>query len=239
MKEAMAKHIVALGGGGFSMEPDNPLLDDFILNLTGKTRPRVCFVATASGDAAGYYEKFDTAFPPERAEASHLTLFPRTITDLRAFVLSQDVVYVGGGSTANLLAVWRVHGLAAILREAWDAGVILCGVSAGALCWFEGGSTDSFGNGVAPLYDGLGFLPGSVCPHYDGEPERRPTYPLFVAEGLPNGYGLDDGAGLHFVGTELAEAVSSRPEARAYRVARVGESVTETPLATRFLGREQ
>jgi dipeptidase E len=230
------KHIIALGGGGFSMEPENPLLDDFILSLTGKARPRVCFVPTASGDAAGYMHRFDAAFPRERADASHLTLFPRTVSDLRAYVLSQDVVYVGGGSTANMLAVWRVHGLDRILREAWESGIVLCGVSAGALCWFEGGSTDSFGNGVAPLYDGLGFLPGSVCPHYDGEPERRPTYPQFVAAGLPDGYGVDDGAGLHFVGTELAEAVSSRPQACAYRVKRLGDTVTETPLPTRFLG---
>lgn len=235
MNESRPKQIVALGGGGFSMEPENPLLDDFILRLTGKARPRVCFVPTASGDAAGYVQRFDAAFPADRAEASCLTLFPRTIADLRAFVLSQDVLYVGGGNTANMLAVWRVHGLDRVLREAWDAGVILCGVSAGALCWFEGGSTDSFGSGVAPLHDGLGFLPGSVCPHYDGEPERRPTYPQFVAAGLPDGYGLDDGAGLHFVGTELVEAISSRPEARAYRVEQKDGTVGEIPLATRFL----
>ena len=239
MNAPSARQIVALGGGGFSMEPENPLLDDFILSLTGKTRPRVCFVPTASGDSPGYVQRFHDAFPADRADASHLTLFPRTIADLRAFVLSQDVVYVGGGSTANMLAVWRVHGLNSILREAWENGVVLCGVSAGALCWFEGGSTDSFGNGVAPLDDGLGFLPGSLCPHYDGEPERRPTYPQFVAAGLPNGYGIDDGAGLHFVGAELVEAVSSRPQAQAYWVERLGDSALETPLPTRFLGRSE
>ena len=230
------KHIVALGGGGFSMEAENPLLDDFILRLTGKARPRVCFVPTASGDAPGYVQRFYDAFPSDRAESSHLAFFPRTVADLRAFVLSQDVVYVGGGSTVNLLAVWRAHGLDVVLREAWEAGIVLCGVSAGALCWFEGGSTDSFGNGVAPLNDGLGFLPGSVCPHYDGEAERRPTYPQFIAAGLPDGYGVDDGAGLHFVGTELVEAISSRREARAYRVELQGDTVVEMPLSTRFLG---
>jgi dipeptidase E len=230
------KHIVALGGGGFSMEPDDPLLDDYILSLTGKPKPKVCFVPTAAGDHEGYVQKFYDAFPAERAEASSLSLFKRTITDLREFVLAQDVIYVGGGSTANLLAVWRAHGLDAILREAWESGVVLCGVSAGALCWFESGSTDSFGSGLSPLRDCLGFLPGSFCPHYDGEALRRPTYHQFIADGLPDGYAADDSAALHFAGTELVEVLSSQPNAQAYRVERHGDSVTETPLATRFLG---
>ena len=229
------KHIIALGGGGFSMEPENPLLDDFILSLTGKPKPKVCFVPTASGDSADYALKFYAAFPAERAEASHLSLFKRTAQDLREFVLSQDVIYVGGGSTANLLAVWRAHGLDDILREAWDNGVVLCGVSAGAICWFEAGSTASFGP-LASLGNGLGFLSGSFCPHYDGEEERQPTLHRFIENGLPNGYAADDGAALHFVGTELVEAVSSRPAALAYRVERQENGVAETPLATRFLG---
>ena len=230
------KQIVALGGGGFSMEPDNPLLDDFILGLTGKPKPKVCFVPTASGDSDVYAERFFQAFPAERAEASHLSLFKRSIENLREFVRTQDVIYVGGGSTANLLAVWRVHGLDVILREAWEAGVVLCGVSAGALCWFESGSTDSFGSGLSPLRNCLGFLPGSFCPHYDGEALRRSTYHQFILDGLPDGYAADDSAALHFVGTELVEAISSQPNARAYRVEHQGDSVTEAPLETRFLG---
>lgn len=230
------KHIVALGGGGFSEEPDNPLLDDFILGLTGKPRPRVCFVPTASGDAAGYVQRFYDAFPLGRAQATHLPLFRRTEPDLRAFVLGQDVIYVGGGNTVSMLAVWRAHGLDIVLREAWDRGAVLCGLSAGALCWFEGGTTDSLGNGLSPLRDGLGLLPGSFCPHYDGETERRPTYRAALLGGLPSGYAAGDGAGLHFVGPELREAVSSRPGARVYRVERQGWRVAETPVATRFLG---
>jgi peptidase E len=217
------------------MEPDNPLLDNFVLGLTGKPRPKVCFVPTASGDSESYTEKFYAAFPAERAEASHLSLFKRTEPDLRAFVLAQDVVYVGGGSTVNLLAVWRAHGLDSVLREAWDAGVVLCGVSAGALCWFAGGSTDSFGP-LAPLQDGLGFLPGSLCPHYDGEAERWPTFRQFVEDGLPSGYGVDDSAAVYFTGAQLAEAIASVPTARAYRVERQGDAAVETPLPTRFLG---
>ena len=219
------------------MEPENPLLDDFILSLTGKPRPKVCFVPTASGDSEGYVQSFYTAFPAERADASHLALFHRTVHELREFVLSQDVIYVGGGNTVSMLAVWRAHGLDVVLREAWEAGVVLCGVSAGALCWFEGGTTDSFGNGLAPLQDGLGFLTGSCCPHYDGEAERRPLYQKLVRDGvLPNGFAADDSAGLHFVGTQLVEAVSSVLTAQAYRVERQDNAVTETPLPTRFLG---
>jgi len=235
LTELPTRHIVALGGGGFSEEPENPVLDDFILGLTGKPRPRVCFVPTASGDSAGYVQRFYDAFPPGRAQTSHLPMFRPTAVDLRALVLAQDVVYVGGGSTVNLLAVWRAHGLDAVLREAWDRGVVLCGLSAGALCWFEGGSTDSHGSGLAPLRDGLGLLPGSFCPHYDSEQERRTTYQAFVLGGLPDGFAADDGAGLHFVGTEAVEAVSSRLSARAYRVERDGWRVTETPLVTRLL----
>ena len=166
-----------MGGGGFGTEPDNPLLDDFILGLTGKQAPKVCFVPTATGDHDGYVKSFYEAFPAGRATGTHLALFKRTEPDLRELVLAQDVIYVGGGNTVSLLAVWRAHGLDVVLREAWEAGVVLCGVSAGALCWFEGGTTDSFGAALAPLRDGLGFLSGSFCPHYDGEEQRRANLP--------------------------------------------------------------
>ena len=232
--------IVAMGGGGFSMEPDNPLLDDHVLDLAraarGRSRPRVCFVPTASGDADGYLARFYAAFA-RKAEATHLALFTRTIADLSPFLLEQDVVYVGGGNTANLLAVWRVHGVDRILREAWKRGTVLAGLSAGSICWFEGGTTDAFG-GLAALNDGLGLLPGSHSPHYDGEPGRRPTYRRLVADGtLPDGYAADDGAALVFDGTELAEVVSSRPGARGYRVVRgMSGDAQETELPTRYLG---
>lgn len=210
--------IIAMGGGGFSMEPDNPLLDDYILGLTGKVRPRVCFVPTASGDAEGYVERFQVAFS-RRAETAVLQLFRRSVADLGAFVAQQDLIYVGGGNTANLLAVWRAHGLDEVLHRAWQRGTILCGLSAGALCWFEGGVTDSFGAGLAPLRDGLGILPGSFCPHYDGEPLRRPTYERLVGQReLPGGWAADDGVGLHFEGTELVSVVASRIDAGAWRL---------------------
>jgi len=149
-----------MGGGGFSMEPDNPLLDEFVLGLAGVDRPRVCFLPTATGNVATYIVSFYEGYS-RRAEASHLDLFVRTRLDVRAFILDQDVVYVGGGNTANLLAIWRVHGLDAILLEAWEAGVVMAGISAGAICWFDAGVTDSFGPDLGPLSGGLGLLPGS------------------------------------------------------------------------------
>jgi peptidase E len=168
-------HIVALGGGGFSMEADNPLLDDFILSLAPNQPARICFVPTASADSSTYLVKFYRAFSG-RALASDLTIFdPSTVprrpahtSDLVSYVAEHDIVYVGGGNTANLLAIWRVHGLDRVLHEAWVQGKILCGVSAGMICWFQDGLTDAFGR-LGPLGDGLGFIEGSACPHYDGE----------------------------------------------------------------------
>jgi dipeptidase E len=225
--------VVAMGGGGFSMDPDT-LLDDHILDIArerrGQTRPRVCFLGTASGDADGYLARFYSAFA-RRAEASHLALFVRTETHIERFLLDQDVVYVGGGNTANMLAIWRVHGIDQLMREAWEQGTILWGASAGMICWFEQGITDSFGPQLEAM-DCLGFLPGSACPHYDGEERRRPRYRELVDGGLGEGLAADDGVALHYVGTELQEIVSCRPGATAYRVTRDGEE----RLAARMLG---
>jgi peptidase E len=230
-----------MGGGGFSMDPTNPLLDDHILALArearGRVRPRVCFIGTASGDAVGYIANFYSAFA-RRSEANHLALFVRMVDDVERFLLDQDVIYVGGGNTENMLAVWRVHGVDVALRKAWESGIVLAGLSAGSLCWFETGTTDSFGAGLATLSAGLGFLPGSHSPHYDAEPARRPFYQRLVREGtMPAGYAADDGAALVFRGTSFAEAVSSRREAGAYFVERAPDgTATETVLPIRYLG---
>jgi dipeptidase E len=227
------RQIVAMGGGGFLMEPENPLLDDFVLGLGGGPRCRVCFLATASGDSDRMLVNFYTDLAP-RCRGTHLPLFRRTRADLEALLLAQDVIYVGGGNTANMLAVWRVHGVDRALRRAYDAGVVLAGISAGGLCWFDGGVTDSFG-GLDAHGDGLGLLPGTFCPHFD-EPDRRPSYERLVGEGLPDGWGADAGAALHFVDGELHDAVCSRPHARVYRVERAGEQAMSTPRPTRYLG---
>src|SRR6059036_4117552 len=225
------RQIVAMGGGSFSAEPEGSRLDAYVLALSGQPRPKICFLPTASCDAAVYITKFYEAFG-ERAQAAHLGLFGRPRTDMAAVLTGPDIIYVGGGNTANMLAVWRVHGIDRILREAWERGVILTGVSAGMICWFEGGVTDSFGP-LAALRDGLGFLPGSACPHYDGEKDRRPTYHRLVHAGFPAGYAADDGAALHFVGADLVACVASGPKAGGYRVRAESETVTETPLSVR------
>jgi dipeptidase E len=230
--------IVAMGGGGFSMEPENLALDRFVLSLARAARPRVCFLPTASGDADSYTVGFYRAFVELDCRPTDLQLFRRTVADLEAFVLSQDVVYVGGGNTASHLAVWRAHGLDAILRAAWHEGVVLCGISAGMNCWFEQSVTDSFGaEDLAPLHDGVGLLRGSCCPHYDGEERRRPAYLRLVESGeLMDGWAADDGAALVFAGEELEEVVSSRPRAGAYRVEKTPDGVTERRVGARYLG---
>jgi dipeptidase E len=224
------RHIVAVGGGGIAGDA----LDAYILALTGRERPRALVVPTAQGDDAWATLAMYGGLRG-RAETSHLFLFDRTIEDLRAFVLAHDVVFVGGGNTASMLAVWRAHELDSVLREAWEAGIVLTGWSAGAICWFEDGVTDSFGPALARLSDGLGFLSGSFCPHFDAEPERRPTYHRLVMDGLVPGLAADDRAAAHFVGVDLHAAVAARHEAKVYRVERAGDKVLETSLPTRLL----
>lgn len=220
------------------MEPENLLLDHFVLSEARTPRPSVCFVATAGGDSALYVAGFYRAFSGLDCVPSDLQLFERQISDLESFVLSQDVIYVGGGNTANLLAVWRVHGLDRILRRAWEEGVLLCGVSAGMNCWFEASVSDSFDvSRLAPLHDGLGLIAGSACPHYDSVEECRPLYRQLVASGeLSDGWAADDGAAIVFDGTMVREVVSSRPDAQAYRVECSSEGLSESPLGARYLG---
>src|SRR3954468_11181546 len=233
--------IVAFGGGGFSMEAGNPRLDDYVLSLTARDRPRVCFVPTASGDADHYVVRFYRAFAAAGGEPSHVSLFRRdrgagaVEGDLAAHLLAQDLVYVGGGSILSLLGVWRAHGIDQDLRAAWERGVILCGVSAGSLCWFASGLT-AYHHDPKP-YEGLGFLPHSNAVHYEEESDRRPAYHAALLDGsLPAGYAASDGAALHFVGTDLHRVVLSRPGGRAYRVEAVGREVVELPLETTYLG---
>ncbi|OLE00538.1 MAG: hypothetical protein AUG91_04045 [Actinobacteria bacterium 13_1_20CM_4_69_9] len=208
-----------LGMGGY---PDDALLDHALELARGR---RILYVPTASAENAsgivGWYERLRG-----RAELAHLSFFPWPPADLRALTLAHDVVLVSGGNTANALAVWRVHGFDAILREAWQEGILLTGWSAGMICWFAQGVTDSFGPQLAAM-ECLGFLPGSACPHYDGEERRRPVYTQLVAGGLEPGIAADDDVGVHFAGTELREVVSSREGATAYRVTPDGEQPLE------------
>lgn len=215
------RQIVAMGG-----LPDDALLD-YVLGLA--RGDRLLYVPTANREESGrtvyWYERLT-----DRARMSNLSFFPWPQADLRELTLAQDVILVGGGNTANAIAIWRTHGFDAILREAWEAGVLLTGWSAGMICWFEAGVTDSFGPQLEAM-ECLGLLPGSACPHYDGEGHRRPRYQGLVADGFPPGFAADDGVALHFAGTELAEAVTVQPEGRAYRV----EPGSETSVEARLL----
>ncbi|ATP40231.1 peptidase E [Solibacillus sp. R5-41] len=229
------RQIIALGGGGFSMEPDNPLLDLYILKQVKKSKPQICFIPTASGDSDNYISKFYNFFNQLNCTPSHLSLFNPPTRDLESFILEKDIIYVGGGNTKNLLALWKEWGLDDILRKAWNQGVILAGLSAGSICWFEEGVTDSFGDGLEPIQC-LGFLKGSNCPHYDSELERKPAYHnLIESKKIQSGIATDDGVAIHYKEHEISKIVSSRPNAKAYSVS-FEQEVIESELQTVFLG---
>jgi peptidase E len=233
---ASQQRILAIGGASVGPTSTDWPLHQYLLDLSGQERPRICYIGTASGedasDRAGFYATF-----ARRAEASHLDLFGRRVDDVEAFLLDQDVLYVGGGNTANMLAIWRAHAVDRALKTAWERGVVLAGWSAGAICWFEGGLTDSFGPELGALKDGLKFLAGSFCPHYDSESLRRPRYEELVASGaLADGFACDDGVGLLFEGRTCTDAVASLPGQHAYRLERRrGNAVEETQIRARLL----
>jgi dipeptidase E len=229
--------IFAMGGGGFTMEPTNPLLDDFVLSLVERTAPRILFLPTASGDTTGQINAFQARFAGRACEAEHLSLFHLRDLDrpLAEIVLDQDIVYAGGGSMRNLLAIWRAHGLERLLVQAWERGTVLAGLSAGAMCWFQGGVTRS--SGPPEAIAGLGLLAGSLTVHADGEPERLPVWLADVRGGrLPGGWAVDDGVGLLFRGERLERVVSSRPGAGAQRVDAIAGELVRHRLEPELLG---
>jgi peptidase E len=231
---ARPRHIVGFGGG-FGGSVAGSRLDDYVLGLTGQDRPRILYLPTPAADAdvniVDFYARFSG-----RARAAHLKLFGAPeASQWRALLVEQDIIVVSGGNTANALAVWRAQGVDVALRDAWERGAVMCGSSAGMICWFECSVTDSFGPQLGPLRDGLGFLPGSACPHYDSEPRRRPLYRELVTAGFPAGYAAEDGVGLHFEGRELKEAVTDVGGRKAYRVELVDGAVRETELHVRLI----
>jgi dipeptidase E len=233
------RRIVAMGGGGFSTGAD-PALDRYVLEVAERGCPRICLLPTAGGDAEEQIQRFYRAYHDLSCEPTHLSLFRLGTkpVDLRALLLGQDVIYVGGGSLLNLLAIWRAHGLDLILREAWERGVVLSGISAGSMCWFSAGVTTGYG--VPRAVEGLGFLPASNSVHYSSEPQRRPCFHDAVRTELaPPGYAVDDGAGLLFHGLDLVEVVGARPHAGAWWVdADGGAGAVETRLDARLLQEE-
>lgn len=219
MKE---KHIIA-GSAGFQHKDGRVSLGPtlrYVFDLTKKSRPSICYIKTADGDSPQSIVAFYNAGSNEEVNTSHLQLFPfPNHSDVEEHLLSQDVIWVGGGSVANLLAVWKIHGLDTILRKAWEQGIILGGISAGSICWNVGGTTDSFGTNLQPITDGLGFLPYSSGVHYDSEEKRRPLFQKLIEDDiLPDGYATDDGVSLHFVNIKLHKAITDTPDRFAYHV---------------------
>jgi dipeptidase E len=230
----MLRQLIVQGGGGFLME-DSRILDRHFLKATGKPNPRVCFVGTASGDAESARYKFYEAMATLECRPTHLSLIKPPTADLAAFVLAQDAIYVGGGNTRSMLALWREWGLDRALRTAYEQGVVLGGISAGMICWFEYGISDSVPGPLTPL-PCLGWLAGSACPHYNGEAERRPAFHRLVSAGrIPPGYAADDAAALHFVDESLAEVVVAKAGAAAYRLTVEDGAAVEKALPARML----
>jgi dipeptidase E len=231
----MTRHIVAAGGGVLLPDSGNLKLEKYCLSLARRAVPRVLFVGTASGDDPTYLARFYESYGQLGCRTAHLPFFRRTPLDLRAFIFDFDVVHVGGGNTRSMLAVWRDWDLVEALRDAWSQGIVLCGSSAGAICWFEEGVTDSFAGELTRM-SCLGFVAGSACPHYDGEKERRPAYQRMVADAsIGPGFACDDGVALHFTGRTLQAIVAARPAARAYRVERDGNGAARESELTATL----
>jgi len=229
--------IVALGGGMFSMEPDNGMLDKYILNLVPKKRPKICFFGTASNDGKEYREMFYEFFNNMKCEPSHLS-FHEPPDDIEKFILDKDIIHVGGGNTRFIIETWKKYGVDKIMKKAWNSGVILTGMSAGAICWFDDGITNP-SPGVLTRLPCLGLLKGSFCPHYDDKVELRESFHKLILDGvIENGIGAEDGAAVHYIGNEILRVVTSRPGVTAYEVKKIRNKIVETPLESVFLGKE-
>jgi peptidase E len=238
----MTSRILAIGGGGFLMEDAPSPIDRFIIQLTGRDRPKVCFISTPSGDSIEMIDKFYAAFEPLGCEPVHLAFFRKpfraslALANFAEPLLSQDAIFVGGGNTKSALAVWREWGLDQVLAEAWRRGILLSGMSAGALCWYEEGLTDSYwGAGLKPLQC-LGLLSGGCCVHYSSEPERRVRFHHEVTGSVSGPrVAIDDGAAILYSNTEVREVVSWRSGANAYQVVAEHGKVVERPYVARSI----
>lgn len=236
------KQIIALGGGGFSMEPDNPLLDEYILSQANAAKPKICFIGTASGDNLNYIDRFYKFFGQQDCVPTHLSLFKLPTLDFEDYLLPNHIIYVGGGSTTNLMLLWQHWGLDKVIAKAYQEGTLLTGISAGSICWFEEGLSEVIENEDVPAEQrlkkvkGLGLLNGSHCPHFDGEAYRQASYfDLVKKEKILPGYAVDDGVGLHFIDGVYSKSIASRPNAKAFYVSKTAT----VELPTTYLGNER
>ncbi len=249
------QQIIAIGGGGYASRASDLVLEDYITAQSNAARPKVCYLPQAGGEAREYIVRFYEAFTKLGAQPSWFSLFGRVAADWSDFLLAHDILYVGGGNTRSMLALWREWGVDGVLRRALEAGIVLAGVragaggvggpvgagcglgggGAGAICWFEQGITDS--NDQLGVLDCLGFVGGSCCPHYDSEPERKPACQALIAQGQAlAGFALDDGAAVHMVDGQLKQVITARVEARGYRIDRQGNEAVESVLPAVYLG---
>ncbi len=222
------RQVIAIGGGGFGRTQESNLIEQYILDQTSKTKPKICFIPTATGDLDSYIVNFYSVFTKLKCEPSHISFFKRTI-DLQAHIQKQDAIFVGGGNTKSMLAVWRDWGLDLILKDAYDRGAVMSGVSAGAICWFEGGLTDSWASDLK-MMECMNFIPGNCAPHYDEEPERRPATKKFLEnKSIDFMYGIEGGAALHFVDEIPNSTIQFKKNKYAYKITLDGNKINESP----------
>jgi len=222
------RQVIAIGGGGFGRTQESNLIEQYILDQTSKTKPKICFIPTATGDLDSYIVNFYSVFTKLKCEPSHISFFKRTM-DLQAHIQKQDAIFVGGGNTKSMLAVWRDWGLDLILKDAYVRGVVMSGVSAGAICWFEAGLTDSWASDLK-MMECMNFIPGNCAPHYDEEPERRPATKKFLEnKSIDFMYGIEGGAALHFVDEIPNSTIQFKKNKYAYKVTLDGNKINESP----------
>ena len=225
------RQVIAIGGGGFGRTQESNLIEQYILDQTSKTKPKICFIPTATGDLDSYIVNFYSVFTKLKCEPSHISFFKRTM-DLQAHIQKQDAIFVGGGNTKSMLAVWRDWGLDLILKDAYVRGVVMSGVSAGAICWFEAGLTDSWASDLK-MMECMNFIPGNCAPHYDEEPERRPATKKFLEnKSIDFMYGIEGGAALHFVDEIPNSTIQFKKNKYAYKVTLDGNKINESPYKT-------
>ena len=213
----MSRQIIAIGGGGFGRNPGQGIIEKYIIDQASKSNPHICFIPTATGDDSTYKESYYSTFTKLKCIPTHLDFFKRT-PDLTRLIEKQDIIFVGGGNTKSMLAVWRDWGLDVILKNAYEAGVIMCGVSAGAICWFQRGVTDSWSDDLKVM-DCLGFIEGACCPHYDEEPERKPFVKRSLEErNLDSCFSIDGGCALHFIDESPVKSVVFEKDKNAFFV---------------------
>ena len=228
------RQVIAIGGGGFGRSQESNLIEQYILDQTSKKKPKICFIPTATGDLDPYIVNFYSVFTKLKCVPSHISFFKRTI-DLQAHIQKQDAIFVGGGNTKSMLAVWRDWGLDLILKDAYDRGVVMSGVSAGAICWFEGGLTDSWASDLK-MMECMNFIPGNCAPHYDEEPERRPATKKFLEnKSIDFMYGIEGGAALHFIDEMPNSTIRFKKNKNAYKVTFDGKKINEIPYENKDL----